>query len=153
MSSHSLRLSIFFLRIALGLNFVYLGWTASLRPSARHRPARSTRSVRSITWLSALGNERLDSSWLPQVAAWAFLVVGILPHPRPLHPPRLAHRDRARPRELPPHHQLRRVQRRPSSINDELIALFCLLDPHLRAAPGNIIGVDKFLRWSKKRKE
>lgn len=143
---HSLRLSIFFLRIALGLNFVYLGWTALfdhvLEFNLRGHALNSL-----YGWLSGPSS----ISWLPQVAAWAFLIVGIcliiglftriaalvaiiIVLASYLPTISFASFNVA---------QL---------INDELIIFFCLLVLVFGKA-GQYLGVDKFLRWSKRHKE
>jgi uncharacterized membrane protein YphA (DoxX/SURF4 family) len=150
MSSHSLRLSIFFLRIALGLNFVYLGWTA-LFDHPLGTDLRSHAMNPLYGWLAATPATGASFAWLPQVAAWAFLVVGIL----------LILGLFTRLASLVAI-VLILISYLPTIsfasfnvaqlVNDELILFFCLLVLIFGRA-GHYLGVDKFLRWSKKRKE
>lgn len=146
MLPHSLRLSILFLRIALGLNFIYLGWTALFdHPLATGLSGHSLNSL--YGWLSSPSS----LTWLPMAAAWAFLVIGaclvlglftrlasligiILVLASYLPTISFAQFNIA---------QL---------VNDELIVFFCLLVLIFGKA-GTYIGIDKFLRWSKRHKE
>jgi uncharacterized membrane protein YphA (DoxX/SURF4 family) len=68
---HSLRLVIFLLRLALGLNFFYLGFSTLFNVSlGRELQERSLGSL--YGWL----NNPLDTSPLHTYFAWAFLVIG-----------------------------------------------------------------------------
>jgi uncharacterized membrane protein YphA (DoxX/SURF4 family) len=68
---HSLRLAIFFLRVALGLDFLYLGISSVFDPSLRS--AFSNRSLGDLySWLAAVP----IAGSLQMVLAWAFLVIG-----------------------------------------------------------------------------
>lgn len=70
---HSLRVIIFLLRIALGLNFFYLGFSALFNPSlGTEIRARSFGNL--YAWLSAPG---APGGWVQPVAQWAFLIIGI----------------------------------------------------------------------------
>jgi len=146
MLPHSLRLSIFFLRIALGLNFMYLGWTALFdQPLGISLRGHAMSSL--YSWLAATNTV----VWLPQAAAWAFLVVGIclilglftrlasliaIALVLASYVPTISFSA----------FNLSQL------INDELIVFFCLLVLIFGKA-GHYLGVDKFLRWSKRRKE
>jgi uncharacterized membrane protein YphA (DoxX/SURF4 family) len=146
MLPHSLRLSIFFLRIALGLNFIYLGWT-TLFDHPLVADLRSHAMNPLYGWLASANSV----VWLPQAAAWAFLIVGIalvlgiftriasfiaIALILASYLPTISFAA----------FNLAQL------INDELIVLFCLLVLIFGKA-GHYIGVDKFLRWSKKHKE
>lgn len=142
---HSLRLAIFFLRIALGLNFVYLGWTALFdHPLESNLRGHAMNSL--YGWLSA---PNASLAWLPQAAAWAFLVVGaclILGlFTRIVSLVAIA---------LVLASYLPTVSfasfNATQLINDELIIFFCLLVLIFGKA-GHYLGVDKFLRWSRRR--
>lgn len=146
MTSHSLRLSIFFLRIALGLNFLYLGWTALF-----DHPLESNLRSHAITSLYGWLSSPNSIVWLPQAAAWIFLVVGaclILGLFTRL--ASIAAIALVLASYLPTINfasfNLSQL------INDELIVFFCLLVLIFGKA-GHYFGVDKFMRWSKKHKE
>jgi len=154
MSSHSLRLSIFFLRIALGLNFVYLGWTALFdHPLGTDLSGHAMNPL--YGWLATpagvSGGASASFAWLPQIAAWAFLVVGILLILGLF--TRLASLIAI---VLVLASYLPTISFASFNVaqlvNDELILFFCLLILIFGRA-GHYLGVDKFLRWSKKRKE
>lgn len=70
---HSLRLVIFFLRLALGLNFFYLGWSTLFnQPLGRELGSRSLGDL--YAWVGpSLGTTPLHTSF-----AWAFLAIGAL---------------------------------------------------------------------------
>jgi len=149
MSSHSLRLSIFFLRIALGLNFVYLGWTALFdHPLGTDLRGHAMNPL--YGWLAAPATSA-SFAWLPQVAAWAFLVVGIL-----LILGLFTRIASLIAIVLVLASYLPTISFASFNVaqlvNDELILFFCLLILIFGSA-GHYLGVDKFLRWSKKRKE
>jgi uncharacterized membrane protein YphA (DoxX/SURF4 family) len=69
---HSLRLVIFLLRLALGLNFFYLGWSALFnQPLGRELGSRSLSDL--YAWIGiTLGTTPLQTFF-----AWAFLMIGI----------------------------------------------------------------------------
>jgi uncharacterized membrane protein YphA (DoxX/SURF4 family) len=72
--NHSLRLSILLLRLALGLSFFYLGWTALFDPTLSE--ALGSRSLPGLSsWLAAPSPIAAIPS---AVFAWALLVVGVL---------------------------------------------------------------------------
>lgn len=138
---HALRLAIFFLRVALGLNFFYLGWSAifnhSLEADLRGHSMNSLYS-----WLGATNT----IAWLPTFAAWAFLVIGIC----------LAIGLFTRiisfagiililvsylPTITFAHFNFSQL------VNDELIALLCLIILIFGKA-GTYFGIDKFLHFS-----
>ena len=143
--NHSLRLAIFFLRIALGLNFVYLGWTAlfahSLESGVREQSLPSL-----YGWLGSPNSV----AWLPTVAAWAFLVIGICLIFGFL--TRLASfvgMVVVLASYLPTINFAAFAVAQ--LINDELIVFFCLLILVFGKA-GHYVGTDKFL-WRKRHKE
>lgn len=72
---HSLRVIILLLRLALGLNFFYLGFSALFNPSlGTDIRARSFGNL--YAWLAtpmAAG----QGNWLQPVAQWTFLVIGV----------------------------------------------------------------------------
>jgi thiosulfate dehydrogenase [quinone] large subunit len=75
---HSLRVIIFLLRIALGLNFFYLGFSALFNPTlGKTVSAQSFGNL--YTWLAApAANATIgQGNWIQPVAQWAFLVIGI----------------------------------------------------------------------------
>lgn len=74
---HSLRVIILLLRVALGLNFFYLGFSALFNPSlGTDIRARSFGNL--YTWLAApTGVGQGSWAWAQPVAQWAFLVIGI----------------------------------------------------------------------------
>jgi uncharacterized membrane protein YphA (DoxX/SURF4 family) len=143
---HSLRLVIFFLRVALGLNFVYLGWTAlfdhPLEIDLRDHAMNSL-----YGWLSAPNS----IAWLPQAAAWAFLVIGIclvvglFTRIASLIAIALVLASYLPTISFASFNVAQLV-------NDELIILFCLLVLIFGKA-GHYLGVDKFLRWSRRHRE
>ena len=68
---HSLRLIIFLLRLALGLNFFYLGFSALFNASlGRELKERSLSSL--YGWL----NDSASANSFHTVFAWIFLVIG-----------------------------------------------------------------------------
>lgn len=67
---HTLRLIISLLRIALGLNFFYLGFSMLFSPSLG--PMLRTQAVSALyAWLTTQGG------WLHPFGEWAFLLIGI----------------------------------------------------------------------------
>ncbi len=68
---HSLRLVIFFLRLALGLNFFYLGFT-SIFNTALEKQLRTRSLANLYDWLNGLAG--VSSSHV--FFEWAFLIVG-----------------------------------------------------------------------------
>jgi uncharacterized membrane protein YphA (DoxX/SURF4 family) len=69
---HTLRLVVFFLRLALGLDFVNLGLTAIFDPGMRN--ASNGRSLGDLSaWLATVPK---TGAW-QTILAWAFLIVGI----------------------------------------------------------------------------
>jgi uncharacterized membrane protein YphA (DoxX/SURF4 family) len=146
MLPHPLRLSIFFLRIAIGLNFIYLGWTALFdRPLATNLSGHSLNSL--YGWLSSPNS----LSWLPTAAAWAFLVIGVcLVLGLFTRLASLLGIVLVLASYLPTisFSQFNTAQ----LVNDELIIFFCLLILIFGRA-GTYLGIDKFLRWSRRHKE
>lgn len=70
---HSLRAIIFLLRVALGLNFFYLGFSALFNPTlGTEIRARSFGNL--YAWLAAPGT---PGGWVQPFAQWAFLIIGI----------------------------------------------------------------------------
>jgi thiosulfate dehydrogenase [quinone] large subunit len=69
---HSLRVVILLLRVALGLNFFYLGFSVLFNPSlGKEIRAHSFGDL--YSWLAASN----QTAWLQPVAQWAFLIIGI----------------------------------------------------------------------------
>jgi uncharacterized membrane protein YphA (DoxX/SURF4 family) len=67
---HSLRVIIFLLRLALGLNFFYLGFSVLFNPGlGKEVRAHSWSDL--YTWLSVTGG-----GWVHPFAQWAFLIIG-----------------------------------------------------------------------------
>ncbi len=76
---HSLRVIILLLRLALGLNFFYLGFSALFSP-AIGKEVRAHSFGDLYAWLAAptvAGVGQGGWVWLQPVAQWAFLVIGI----------------------------------------------------------------------------
>lgn len=71
-TSHSLRLVIFLLRLALGLNFFYLGFSTLFNP-ALGQQLRERSFSGLYYWLSAPTNVGSFRLFFP----WAFLIIGI----------------------------------------------------------------------------
>jgi uncharacterized membrane protein YphA (DoxX/SURF4 family) len=142
---HSLRLSVFFLRLAIGLNFFYLGWSALF-----NQPLEFGLRQESLSALYFWLGSPAAAAWF-QVAAWAFLLIGVcvtiglftrvaafvgLALILASYLPTISFA----------HFAITQL------INDELIIFFCLLVLIFGKA-GNYFGVDKFLRWSRRRRE
>ncbi len=74
---HSLRVIIFLLRVALGLNFFYLGFSALFNPTlGKTVSARSFGNL--YAWLATPTVASFgQNAWIQPVAQWAFLVIGI----------------------------------------------------------------------------
>ncbi len=73
--SHSLRLVIFFLRLTLGLNFFYLGFSTIFNvPLGRELGARSFASL--YQWLSSGAPTAIPVSHVQLYFQWAFLIIG-----------------------------------------------------------------------------
>ena len=72
---HSLRVIILFLRVALGLNFFYLGMSALFNP-ALGKTVRAHSFGDLYTWLATNSTAGMGS-WVQPVAQWAFLIIGI----------------------------------------------------------------------------
>jgi thiosulfate dehydrogenase [quinone] large subunit len=69
---HSLRMIIFLLRLALGLNFFYLGFSVLFNPTLGGQiKAQSFGNL--YSWL-AISNQA--AGWVHPVAQWAFLIIG-----------------------------------------------------------------------------
>jgi thiosulfate dehydrogenase [quinone] large subunit len=69
---HSLRVIIFLLRIALGLNFFYLGFSVLFNPAlGTEIRARSFGNL--YAWLAA---GPAQAGWAQPYAQWAFLIIG-----------------------------------------------------------------------------
>ena len=74
---HSLRVIILLLRIALGLNFFYLGFSALFSP-AIGKEVRAHSFGDLYSWLSAPMTAGAGNwTWIQPVAQWAFLIIGI----------------------------------------------------------------------------
>ena len=73
---HSLRVIIFLLRVALGLNFFYLGFSALFNPAlGKTVSARSFGNL--YAWLATPAAVAGQGNWVQPVAQWAFLIIGI----------------------------------------------------------------------------
>jgi thiosulfate dehydrogenase [quinone] large subunit len=73
---HSLRVIIFLLRIALGLNFFYLGFSALFNPTlGKTVSARSFGNL--YAWLATPAAVVGQNGWIQPIAQWAFLIIGI----------------------------------------------------------------------------
>jgi len=73
---HSLRVIILLLRVALGLNFFYLGFSALFNPTlGKTVSARSFGNL--YSWLATPTVVAGQGNWVQPVAQWAFLVIGI----------------------------------------------------------------------------
>jgi uncharacterized membrane protein YphA (DoxX/SURF4 family) len=70
---HALRALILFLRIALGLNFFFLGFGVLFSP-AMGRDVRAHSFADLYAWLAT---PALHGDWVHPFAQWAFLVIGI----------------------------------------------------------------------------
>ena len=70
---HSLRVIILFLRIALGLNFFYIGFSVLFNPLLG--PQIRAHSFGNLySWLATAP---VAGDWVHPVAQWAFLIIGI----------------------------------------------------------------------------
>jgi uncharacterized membrane protein YphA (DoxX/SURF4 family) len=69
---HSLRLVIFLLRLVLGLNFFYLGFT-----NLFSHPLEQTFGQRSLTDLYAWIAASTNAGYLGTLFAWMFLIIGV----------------------------------------------------------------------------
>jgi thiosulfate dehydrogenase [quinone] large subunit len=69
---HSLRVIIFLLRLALGLDFFYLGFSTLFNQTLGGQ-IRSQSFGNIYSWLSA---PMVQGSWMQPVAQWAFLIIG-----------------------------------------------------------------------------
>ena len=144
---HSLRLSIFFLRLAIGLNFFYLGWS-ELFSDSLSKTLRSTSLPGLYGWLASANPVAAVPS---SIFAWIFLIIGVL--------------------------IILGLFTRLSSIvaaililvswlpgvnfsvwhpgqvvNDELVLFFALIVLVIARA-GNYLGLDKFIKWSRRHEE
>ena len=73
---HSLRVIILLLRVALGLNFFYLGFSALFNPTlGKTVSARSFGNL--YSWLATPAAVAGQGNWIQAVAQWAFLIIGI----------------------------------------------------------------------------
>ncbi len=68
---HSLRMAIFLLRLALGLNFFYFGFAVLFDPSLS-RSFRTESFNNLYSWLAT----PVAAGWVHPFAQWAFLIVG-----------------------------------------------------------------------------
>ena len=69
---HSLRVIILFLRVALGLNFFYLGFSVLFNPTlGTEIRARSFGNL--YLWIAS----PVQGGWMYPFAQWAFLLIGI----------------------------------------------------------------------------
>lgn len=143
---HALRLAIFFLRLAVGLNFFYFGWSALF-----NRNLAMELSSRSLGWLSHWLNSPAPLASIPaNVFAWIFLAAGLMIVAGlftrlasfvaivVIVASLLSAIDIA-------NFSLTQL------VNDEVVTLFALLVIIFGKA-GTYFGLDKFLRW-RKRKE
>jgi len=144
--NHSLKLSLLFLRIALGLNFIYLGWSALFNQSLE-----GTLSGHAMGSLYVWLNSPNSVAWLPALASWVFLVAGVclvlglFTRLAALLGVVLVLASYV-PTISFSHFALAEL------INDDLIVFFCLLVLIFGKA-GHYFGVDKFLHWKKSRRE
>lgn len=74
---HSLRAIILLLRVVLGLDFFYLGFSALFNPSlGTDIRARSFGNL--YTWLAGpMTVGQSNWAWIQPIAQWAFLIIGI----------------------------------------------------------------------------
>jgi thiosulfate dehydrogenase [quinone] large subunit len=72
---HSLRVIILLLRLALGINFFYLGFSALFSP-ALGKTVRAHSFGDLYSWLAAPAGAG-QANWIQPVAQWAFLIIGI----------------------------------------------------------------------------
>jgi len=143
--SHSLRMAIFLLRIAIGLNFFYFGFAVLFNPAlSKNFSAQSFGNL--YSWLAAPS----VAGWVHPFAQWAFLVIGaclILGLAT-----RIASIVGIAVTFLS---FLPNVSYNALSIeqflNDEVIVIICLLIILLSDA-GTYLGVDSFIHVSLKRK-
>jgi thiosulfate dehydrogenase [quinone] large subunit len=70
---HSLRVIILLLRLALGLNFFYLGFSAIFNPLLGSQ-IRAQSFGNLYSWLAATP---APGDWVHPLAQWAFLIIGI----------------------------------------------------------------------------
>lgn len=75
---HHLRLVLFLLRVALGLDFFYLGWSALFNASLISQLKQQSLS-QLYHWVSVPPNIIGTAAivWLHPFAAWAFLIIGV----------------------------------------------------------------------------
>jgi thiosulfate dehydrogenase [quinone] large subunit len=72
---HSLRAIILLLRVALGLDFFYLGFSALFNPTLGNEVR--VRSFSNLySWLAA-PTVTGQGTWVQPVAQWAFLIIGV----------------------------------------------------------------------------
>ena len=141
---HSLRLAAFFLRVALGLDFFYLGWSSLFNhPLAVKLGVRSAGGM--YLWLASPA----PFAGVPtEVFAWIFLIVGVL----------LAIGLFTRLAAIVAG-VLVVVSWLPGVsfaawnpvpfVNDDIVIFFSLIIIILTRA-GTYIGIDKFVHWSRK---
>jgi uncharacterized membrane protein YphA (DoxX/SURF4 family) len=147
---HSLRLALFFLRVVFGLSFFYLGWTTLFSHALVAQLHQHSLSGLYL-WLSG-GSGTPIASIPASVFAWIFLVVGILlilglfTRIAALIAiililanwlPFVSFSTGFNPAQI---------------VNDNLIFCFALIVLILGHA-GTYLGLDKFIRWSRKHKE
>lgn len=144
---HSLRLTIFFLRLALGVNFFYVGWTLLFN----HGLVDILRA-RSLGWLYNWLATPMPFGGVPAaVFAWILLVVGILliiglfTRLASLVSVVLIILSLLTAINISAFNLTQLV-------NDEIIALFGLFVLIFGRA-GTYLGFDKFVKWSRKHKE
>ena len=70
---HSLRVIILFLRLALGLNFFYLGFSSLFSP-ALGKTVRAHSFGDLYSWLATPAS---SGNWIQPIAQWAFLIIGV----------------------------------------------------------------------------
>jgi thiosulfate dehydrogenase [quinone] large subunit len=73
---HSLRVIILLLRLALGLNFFYLGFSALFSPTLG-KTVRAHSFGDLYSWLAAPAAAGSQTAWVQPIAQWAFLIIGI----------------------------------------------------------------------------
>ena len=143
---HSLRLAAFFLRLAVGVSFFYLGFS-TLFNTALAEKLRPESMSGLYDWLASPSG----SAWLHPAAQWAFLIIGIsliLGFAT-----RLASLIGIALTALAYLPGINFASLSVSQIvNDEAIILFCLIIISLSRA-GTYLGLDRFMHFSLRHKK
>ena|SRR5581483_4686340 len=144
---HSLRLPIFFLRVALGVNFFYVGWT-----SLFNHGLVDTLRARSLGWLYSWLAAPTPFAGVPSsVFAWILLIVGIVLIIGLF--TRLASLIAIALIILSLLTAINFSAFNPTQlVNDEIIALFGLFVLIFSKA-GTYLSIDKFIKWSRRHHE